>query len=397
MKILVVLPRFPYPLEKGDKLRAFNQIKYLSKNNEIYLFCVSHHSVEPEHIEKLRPYCKDICIVSSPRLVNYKNVVRNYFYAKSLQIGYWDSQRARKAYRRFEEQVQPDVIYSQMVRTMTYVSRSRRPKVMDFQDSLSMNAERRMDHARGLWHYILHFEFKMLRSSEYNSFRIFDALTIISDADSEAIPHRKNGEINILPNGVDFDYFHPMDCEKEYDIVFCGNMGYEPNARATDYLIKEVMPLVWQQRPETTVHIAGAAPKKRILKLGTDPRITISANVDDIRHCYATARLLAAPMQTGSGLQNKLLEAMSMRIPCVTTSIANNSLHARPAQDILIADKPQQFADYIIELLGNEALRDTLTLSAYDFVHQNYDWEKSGARLEEILRTAAADQSPRIR
>lgn len=397
MKILVVLPRFPYPLEKGDKLRAYNQIKYLSQNNEIYLFCVSHKSVAPEHIDALRPFCKEIRVVSSPRLVNYKNIVRNYFYAKSLQIGYWDSQRARKAYRRFEEQVQPDVIYSQMVRTMTYVSRSLRPKVMDFQDSLSMNTERRMDHARGLWHYILHFEFKMLRSSEYNSFRIFDALTIISDADSEAIPHRKNGEIHIVPNGVDFEYFHPVICEKKYDIVFCGNMSYEPNTRATDYLIGKVMPLVWKQRPETTVHIAGADPKKRILKMGEDPRITISPNVEDIRQCYATARLLAAPMQTGSGLQNKLLEAMSMRIPCVTTSIANNSLHATPAQDILIADNPQQFADYIIELLGNEPLRDTLTLSAYDFVHQNYDWAKTGERLEKILRDAAADQSPRIR
>ena len=96
MKILVVLPRFPYPLEKGDKLRAFYQIRELSKHNEVYLFCVSHTKVPPESIEKLTPYCRDIKVVHSPRLVNYKNVLRNYLYTKSLQIGYWDSLKARR-------------------------------------------------------------------------------------------------------------------------------------------------------------------------------------------------------------------------------------------------------------------------------------------------------------
>ena len=122
MKILVVLPRFPYPLEKGDKLRAFNQVKELSKHNEVYLFCVSHTRVSPQHIEAVKPFCKDLCLVRSPRLVNYKNVLRNYIYVKSLQIGYWDSRKARRAYKAFERKVNPDVIYSQMVRTIKYLS-----------------------------------------------------------------------------------------------------------------------------------------------------------------------------------------------------------------------------------------------------------------------------------
>lgn len=396
MKILVVLPRFPYPLEKGDKLRAFNQIKILSKTNDIYLYCVSHEPVSEEQRQALQPYCKQICVVRSPRLANYINVFRNYLYAKSLQIGYWDSKLARRRFKQFESQVQPDVIYSQMVRTMTYVSRSRRPKVMDFQDALSMNAERRMDHAKGLWHYILHYEFKMLRSSEYNSFRIFDALTIISDYDSEAIPHRKNGEIHIIPNGVDFEYFHPMECEKKYDIVFCGNMSYEPNVRATNYLMQKVMPLVWQQRPETTVLIAGANPRRSVCQY-EGPNVTIKGNVEDIRECYASSRILVAPMQTGSGLQNKLLEAMSMRVPCVTTSIANDSLHAVPERDILIGDTPQSLAENILLLLSNNDKCQELIQSAYDFVHANYSWESSVSKLESILRQSAADQSPRIR
>lgn len=386
MKILIVLPRFPYPLDKGDKLRAYNQIKELSKRNEVYLFCVSHEKVLPENVDKLRPFCKEIRIVRSPKLVNYKNVLRNFLATKSLQIGYWDSTKARKAYKEFEREVKPDVLYNQMVRTMVYVARSSYPKVMDFQDALSMNTERRMEHSRFLWHYILHFEFKMLRSTEYNSFKIFDALTIISDADSDAIPHMRNEDIYITPNGVDFDYFHPLQREKKYDIVFCGNMHYEPNVRAARFLAEQVMPLVWKQMPSARLLLAGAYPKKQVVGLANE-RVTVSGFVEDIRESYASAKILAAPMQTGSGLQNKLLEAMSMRIPCVTTTIANNSLHAAAGKEVLIGDTAEAFAEQVLLLLQDEQKRNDLAQQGFDFVHENFSWEKAGEKLESVLKS----------
>ena len=386
MKILVVLPRFPYPLEKGDKLRAYYQIKELSKHNEVYLYCVSHTKVLPEHIDAVRPYCKEICLVRSPRLVNYKNVVRNYLHTKSLQMGYWDSIKSRKAYKAFEKKVNPDVLYSQMVRTMPLVSRSPRPKVMDFQDAMSMNCERRMEKSRGLWHYILHFEFKMLRSTEYNSFKIFDALTIISEPDSEAIPHKQNGDIHIIPNGVDFEYFAPMEREKKYDILFCGNMSYEPNVHAAQFLAQEVMPLVWREVPEATLLLAGASPKREVRRLAGE-RVTVSGYVDDIRESYASARIFAAPMQTGSGLQNKLLEAMAMQLPCVTTSIANASLYAEEGRQVLVGDTAQAFADHLVALLRSPDLRDQLAVAGYNYVNDNFSWEKSCEKLEEVLKS----------
>lgn len=392
MKIIVVLPRFPYPLEKGDKLRAYNQIKELSKHNDIYLFAASHSKVNPEHLEALQPYCKEMMVVRSPKLVNLKNVVRNYFSTKSLQIGYWDSLKVRKACKGFVHRVNPDVIYSQMVRTMPWVSRLHEPKVMDFQDALSMNAERRMEHSHFLWHYILHFEFKMLRSTEYNSFKIFDALTIISEPDSDAIPRKRNCDITIVPNGVDFDYFRPLEHEKKYDIVFCGNMCYEPNVRAAVCLAMKIMPLVWKSHPKATLLLAGAYPKKKIVHLA-DSRITVSGFVDDIREAYASARVFAAPMLTGSGLQNKLLEAMAMGIPCVTTSIANNSLGAVGGKEILVGDTLEQFASHLVDLLQSEDHRQKMVAAASEFVHGNYSWERSCERLEQVLQSVVGCES----
>lgn len=387
MKILVVLPRFPYPLEKGDKLRAFYQIRELAKRHQVYLFCITHQRVMPEHLQKLQPYCQQIRIVNSPKIVNMKNVVRNFLSTKSLQMGYWDSLRARKAYKAFEREVRPDVLYNQMLRTMTFVSRSNYPKVMDFQDALSMNTERRMDHARFLWHYILHFEFKMLRSTEYNAFKFFDALTIISEPDSEAIPQpkREGDKLHIVPNGVDTDFFKPLDRDKKYDIVFCGNMSYEPNVRASKYLVNEVMPIVWRTLPEAKLLLAGAYPKASVRELA-GPRVTVSGYVDDIRESYASAKVFAAPLLTGSGLQNKLLEAMSMKLPCVTTSIANDSLHAQQGVQVLVGDTAQQFAQHLVSLLQNPESGASMAEQGYDFVHSNFSWEQSGLQLEEILQ-----------
>lgn len=303
----------------------------------------------------------------------------------SIQIGFWNSKRGRKEYSIFEKQVKPDVVYSQMVRTLPLVAKSTYPKVMDFQDALSMNMERRMVAThRGLRRFICHFEFKMLRSCEYRSFDIFDALTIISEPDSKAIPHKRGKDIEIVPNGVDFSFFKPMEMNKEYDVVFCGNMQYKPNVLTAEYLAREVMPLVWKELPKASLWLVGATPSFSVRCLDCD-KVTVTGTVDDIRPYYAKTKVFAAPMKTGSGLQNKLLEAMAMKVPCVTSSIANAALGAKAGQEILVGDTPQEVATHIVQLLQSNQQRDILADNAYSFVCSNYSWDTFGRRLSNIL------------
>lgn len=387
MKILIVLPRFPYPLEKGDKLRAYHQIVELSKRHEIHLFAVSHTKVTVEQRAALEPYCKSISVVTPTRFTSYFNILRNYFRSKSLQMGYWDSRRARRTVKEMARSIQPDIVYNQMVRTVPFVARLPFLKVMDFQDSLSMNTERRMEQSKGFWRALLHYEFKMLRSTEYNAFKIFDALTIISDVDSESIPHKKNGEIHVIPNGVDFDYFAPRPSsapESKYSIVFCGNMSYAPNVDAARYLVEEVMPLVWEKFPTANVLIAGADPKATVRKLASK-QVTVSGRLDDIREAYTSAKVFVAPMRIGSGLQNKLLEAMSMQIPCVTTSLADAALGATSGEQLLIGDTSVQLAESIEKLLNSEELRIRIAAEGHRFVTERYSWQAAVQPLENIF------------
>ncbi|MBO7201434.1 MAG: glycosyltransferase [Bacteroidales bacterium] len=387
MKILVVLPRFPYPLEKGDKLRAYHQIRCLAKNNDVSLFCVSHKPVTDKDIEQLKPYCSSIKVVKPSKITVFFSILKAFFSIDSLQIsGYWNTKKIRMEYLRFERKQHPDVLYCQMIRTMEWVKKSKVPKVLDFQDCLSKNVERRMYKAKGLKRKMLHYEFKMLRSCEYDAFSIYDAFTIISRPDRDAIPHRRNDEIAVLPNGVDTSRFYPRTYEKKYDLLFCGNMHYPPNIDATLYLTKEVMPLVWKERPDTTLMLAGANPVSEVRKLQSD-RVTVTGWVEDMTDCYAKSKLFVAPMQIGTGLQNKLLEAMAMKLPCITSMLANSALCANEQTQVAVAHTPQDYADKILQLLGDSDKCATLAQNGYEYVLGKYTWDTYNAELEQILNS----------
>lgn len=398
MKILVVLPRFPYPLEKGDKLRAYHQVRVLSQQNEVYLFVLSHEAVSASQRQELERYCKDINIVRLSKSKAALHAGASLLVGQSLQVGYWYSSRALRAFRAFEAKVKPDVVYAQMVRTLRYAAAARCPKVLDFQDALSMNAARRASNAKGLVRWVMNYESGKLANVELQALQSMDASTIISNPDRQRILDQASrqgvkGEIVLLENGVDLDYFAPQRAEKQHDIVFCGNMQYAPNVDAAHYLVHDIMPLVWAKHPAAKVVLAGATPTSKVQRLAEDKRVVVTGSVPDIRPYYAQSRLFVAPMRIGSGLQNKLLEAMSMGIPCVTTSLANDALGAEHEQHLLIGDNAKILADNIIRLLDDADLRHRLASNASNFVTEHYSWQASGQRLESIMQQVLKGQN----
>ena len=162
-------------------------------------------------------------------------------------------------------------------------------------------------------------------------------------------------------------------------------MSYAPNVNAARYLVEEIMPLVWAKRPQTTVLLAGAAPKHSVSRLADDSRVVVSGWLDDMRTAYASSHIFIAPMRIGSGLQNKLLEAMAMRLPCVTTPICNSSLRAQDGQQVLVGNTPAQLADSLLSLLLDPQRADALADEGLRFVHQNYGWPAAVAKLETVL------------
>lgn len=386
MKLFVLLSRFPYPLEKGDKLRAFHQIKELSKHHEIVLCALSDKKIPQNSINKLQEYCKAIHIIKFPKWKIYWNLFwQLLFTEKSLQVVYFYNKSAQKKINKIIAEYQPEHIYCQLIRVTEYVKNNSIPKTLDYMDALARGMERRIALSPFYIKWALATETTRLKRYEHQIFDAFDNHTIISEQDKNLIVHLKNDTIKIIPNGVDYDLFKFQEnAVKKYDLLFTGNMAYPPNIDSVLYLVNEIMPLVWKKYPNVKLVIAGAEPDKKVLQLASK-NIEITGWVKDITTYYAAAKIFIAPMQIGTGLQNKLLEAMAMKIPCVTSQLANNALGAEHQNTILIGNQPEEYCQHIVSLLENKQLYSNIAEAGYNFVRKNYTWEGTTKKLSDLI------------
>ena len=395
MKIFILLPRIPYPLEKGDKLRAFNQIKQLAKHNEIVLCALNDNAKvsEQDAFRALQPYCQSINFIRFNKLQILLGLVRAFFKGLPMQCGYFYNRKAAKKVNALIAKHKPDMLYGQLLRVAEYIRHKDIPKAIDYQDIFSYGMKRRADIASFVTRPIYNMEYRRLARYEAAIFDDFDVRTIISEPDRKLFPHEKRDEILIIPNGVDHEFFKPQEREKKYDLVFTGNMSYPPNVNAVEYLANEILPIVWKTRPETTLYIAGATPDPKVKKAASD-KIIVSGWLDDIRDAYAQSRVFIAPMRIGTGLQNKLLEAMSMRLPAITSPLANASLGAQPKEEILIGSNAQDMAQNIITLLTDTEKAEQIAQAGFDFTNRIYDWGKATERLEEAMKSITKQTHP---
>ena len=386
MKIFVLLPRIPYPLEKGDKLRAFNQIKQLAKHNEIVLCALNDNPKvsEQDAFHALQPYCQSVNFIRFNKLQILLGLIRAFFKGLPLQCGYFYNRKAAKKINTLIDKHKPDMLYGQLLRTAEYIRDKNIPKAIDYQDIFSYGMKRRADVASFVTRPIYNMEYRRLCRYEAAIFDDFDIKTIISEPDRTLFPHEKRDEILIIPNGVDHDYFKPQECDKKYDLVFTGNMSYPPNVNAVEYLADEIMPIVRKTLPDAKLYIAGATPDPKVKKAASD-KIIVSGWLDDIRNAYAQSRVFIAPMRIGTGLQNKLLEAMSMRLPAITSPLANASLGAKTDEEILIGSNAEEMAQHIITLLTDNDKAERLAQAGYDFTNRVYDWGKATSILEDAM------------
>lgn len=388
----MLLSRVPYPLEKGDKLRAYHLISRLARKHEVYLFCLSDTHTPPEHIEHLKQFCAHIEVVRIERWRIVLKLLSAIFTRLPFQVAYFHHRKAQERIDAAIESFRPDHVFCQLVRTTEYVSRKHElPKTLDFMDTLSKGMERRTENAPFYLRPLFRAETRRLIRYENLMFDLFDHSVIISSQDRDYIYHPLRDNMAVVPNGVDTVHFTPQQVAPRYDLLFTGNMNYPPNIDSVLYLVQKVLPIVRSQRPGTSLLISGVDPSPAVRDLArTDEHIEVSGWVRDIRGSYASARIFVAPMQIGTGLQNKLLEAMAMGMPCITSTLANNAVGASPGSEILIGNTPEDYAIHIIRLLNDAAERQRLAQNGLRFVHANFDWDRAAAQLDSMIEQGRA-------
>ena len=197
--------------------------------------------------------------------------------------------------------------------------------------------------------------------------------------------------IHVLPNGVDLDFFTPMNQVIETDtLVFSGKMSYHANVTAVSYLVNNIMPFVWAKRPSVRVLIVGKDPTLVVRQLATrqPERVIVTGTVPDIRPYLARAAIAVSPVKYGAGIQNKVLEAMAMAIPVVATTQAVSALQAQDGQDILIASSAEAFAQTVLKVLASKELQRRIGQAGRRYVEQNHNWKAISGQLESIYGSA---------
>ncbi len=385
MRLFVLLSRFPYPLDKGDKLRAFHQLRILSQNHQIFLCALHEEALQEDWIKAVQPYCEKIETIQISKATQFIQLIGALFSNRPFQVAYFFQPSAQNQIKHLIKTWKPDVVYCQLLRMAEYVKEIEQiSKVIDFQDAFSIGIARRLDTDPVYLKPLLSSEKKRLEGYEKAIHKSFDGCTIISEQDRNQLPFAEKNDVVIVGNGVQMDVFAPSNAKKTEDILFAGNMGYPPNVEACVFLANEVMPLVWKTIPNARLMLAGARPSTQVRQLAED-RITVTGWVDDMRDCYAKSTLFVAPMMIGTGLQNKLLEAMAMQLPCVTTTLSNNALKAEASTEIILAETAMEFAEAIIHLLRNPEEARKIALNGHRFIQNHYSWEAQTKPLLALL------------
>ncbi len=385
-KIVFLTSRFPYPISKGDQLRVFFQLKSLSINNEVHLIALHDAEVGNEFLNQLS-FCENIHIFKTPLIPRLFSLAKCLFNTNPFQVAYFYNENIYREILAIINQLKPDYVHCHLLRTAKYAKNIIGvEKSIDFMDAFSIGMKKRGDIEKNpVKKFFLLSEYKRLKKYEAEVFDYFDRFSIISKQDANFINHIRSKEIVIVPNGVDFDSFYPRQEQKKYDLCFMGNMSYPPNIEAIRYTIDHIFPLLIKQKPNIKFLIAGAKPAAYIKQLQSE-NIDVIERFKHISDSIAMSRIMISPMVVSIGLQNKIIQAMAMKVPNVVSKSANNAVQAKPNQEILECEKPEDYVDSILSLMDNNELYNSIIDNAFQFVTIRYNWKEVNLILENTIK-----------
>jgi glycosyltransferase involved in cell wall biosynthesis len=215
---------------------------------------------------------------------------------------------------------------------------------------------------------------------EVNVYQRFCVDITTSDTEKNIImKYLKGVKIGVVKNGVDVDYFKPMKrTNMENNIIYTAWFKYYPNQQAVIEFVKDVFPLLKAKIPDIKFYIVGKEPPKRVHELSKINGIVVTGEVEDVRPYLANADVAVIPLKVGGGTRLKILEAMAMGIPVISTKLGAEGLDVKEDENILIADDHEDFAQKIYEIITDKQLSKRISDSAIKFVEENYTWEKIG-------------------
>jgi len=368
-------------------------IKHLAQQHDVHVCSLARSTAEAEEGRGLREHCAHVecAIVTEPwqtlrmiaRLPTSTPSSMGYFYSRDLHRRV----RALHAHHRY------DLIFVHCSSVAQYIADIRDAAlVLDFGD---MDSQKWLDYAKykpfpfsvGYW-----WEGKKLASAERRLAHRFDVCTVTTRAELAVLDRLAPGAASdYFPNGVDHQFFTVNGKDYDADVIsFVGRMDYYPNQECMLRFCKEVLPRVQAQQPTARLTIVGADPTAAIRKLGELPNVTVTGSVPDVRSFVRRSAVMVAPLSIAHGTQNKILEAMAMGVPVVTSSLGAAGVDVVKGEHLLVADDPENCAQAVLKLMQDRGERERLSEAGRARMMSHHNWPTSMRRLEAILGEAMA-------
>ena len=397
MRILFLAHRLPYPPNKGDKIRSFWELRCLSERHQVDVACFYDQAEDARELEKAAKYCDSMyCEKLDPLAARIRSgaaVLRR----QPFTIGYFHSRKMDAAIRSILRAKRPDLIFVFSSAMAHYVMNVPNvPKVLDMVD---VDSEKWAQYARGasvLFSWLGRYEARHLAEHESEIVRHFSATCVCTESERELLRSVSgDSRIRVMGNVLDAGYFDPENVSIPAEIaglqpyvVFTGSMDYLPNVDAVKFFAREILPLARERVPDLKFVIAGMNPSREVKRLAAPGEVIVTGSVPDIRPYLRGAAAAVISMRLSRGIQNKVLEALAMGVPVLTTSRVAATIPADIASFLLCEDEPRAFAARLAGVVSS-GFRPALA-QVRRALAQEYGSDRLAEKLENLLSVASS-------
>jgi glycosyltransferase involved in cell wall biosynthesis len=390
VRILIIAGEAPLPPLNGYRLWLWHLTRSLARRHEV---CVVAFRAPDQHGEP--PPGIELVTIDSPSDEAQARAVA-YVTATATRTPSWVGPLTgpmRAAVRRMRAERSFDVAHVaglQLLRAADALDGI--PTVVVPLDAEHRNVEARADISRPPTSWMLGLQARFTRRF---SARHLDRGPVVAVTDEDAEAMRELDpelEIDVIPNGVDADFFAPAPHAGREPglLVFTGAMHWPPNVRAARVLAREILPRVRAEVPEARLAIVGRDPARAVVELGALDGVEVTGEVADIRTWLWRADVYVCPMVNGTGIKNKLLEALAAGSSAVATPLSVQGMRVRSHEQLLLACPSADFAAATVRLLRDPSLRTRLGRAARAYALEHHDWGRVADAYERVSHVAIA-------
>lgn len=388
LNILFLSHRVPFPPNKGEKIRSFHELRYLSGNHKIHLLSFCDHAEELSYAQELQKFCRTVTLIPLNRPVQCIRAAAAMLRGRPWSPGYFNSPRMYAALKDLMRKKSIDRIFVYCSSMAGYVEDIQGiPKILDFVDSDALKWRQYSEKRGAPSAWLYGYEARKLLQYERRLIQTFDHSVFVSS--EELSGHKTEGlqdRVSFIQNGIDLDFFKPEPATSDIPgIAFTGAMDYYPNIDGALYFANEIFPEIRKRCAGAQFFIIGSRPVKSIRRLASIPGITVTGTVDDVRPYLSKCCVAAVPLRIAQGIQNKILEALASGLPVVTTPIAAGSMGNTTELPVTLASSPTLFAKHVLDYLHKAPLSSATIKTARDYLSNHYSWHSNLAALNEIL------------